>query len=398
MNQDSNNQTPEGILNKLDEWPRHIKGLDPEVELSYRASIAAKLCQCYEEIEAVYHDDTNQAHKYSFASAEIIYRACRRGMSKTRLAIVPFMGDFEEEPIVKGQGQSRSGAYMVVDFDFLLIDADTGYGIPIPWRGEVMEYGDKGFNKSATNATKYMLRTLFLLPTDKDEDVDSHSEEGRPARGGARAPQAPPAAAQSQRPQQTKPQAQQAKPKDQKPPRELTPEEKEYLAQRNENLAAAYPNISDADHPENAAQRAQLQEFKDAAKNAGLQWADIVVNTGPKRSSHETFMRAVADHIAYSRQNAAPEPGKAQEAKEDAKTPQGTPQLEEERNIDKEVDELLKGIMRSSDKLALLDMASSLGMKVEDLAREAAIEFPQPSVADFQIYATSRLENLGGSY
>lgn len=170
------------ISSTLATWPTFVQGLSAAEEMQARAKIAMKLSQAYSEIERVLHDDRNTEHKYSYASAETIYRTCRNGLTKVGLAIVPIMGNYLDIPILKKDNSGeRRGAYLLVDFNFCLIDSETGYTIVIPWRGEVMEYGDKAFNKAATNATKYMLRTLFLLPTDREEDADRHSPTDRPS-------------------------------------------------------------------------------------------------------------------------------------------------------------------------------------------------------------------------
>ena len=181
INPDTGEVLEDTIRQALDAWPKVIAGLEPAVEMAARAKLAAKLTEAYNTIEGVLHDDTNDEHRYSFASAETIYRTVRAGLAEVGLAIIPFMGNYFETPILKKDNSGeRRGAYLVVDFDYCLIDAETGYTLVIPWRGEVMEYGDKAFNKAATNATKYMLRTLFLLPTDKDDDPDRDSHTDRP--------------------------------------------------------------------------------------------------------------------------------------------------------------------------------------------------------------------------
>lgn len=192
QNQGEQSFVIENIERRVQTWTTTVKGLTPEKELEMRGKIALKLSKAYVAIESVIHDDKNQKHDYSFASAETIYRTCRKGMAEVGLAVVPLMGEFIEIPIYtrqpNGAEGDRRGAYVQVDFDFVLMDGETGYCIVIPWRGEVMEYGDKAFNKASTNATKYMLRTLFLLPTDKGEDTDSTDHNDRPSRnrGGQR--------------------------------------------------------------------------------------------------------------------------------------------------------------------------------------------------------------------
>lgn len=166
----------------LASWPKVLEGLDLAKEMELRGKLALKLSKAYEEVSAVAKDGRNTEHKYNFASAETIYATCRAGMAKVGLAILPFMGSSIEAPILKkDQSGERRGAYLQVQFDYCLIDTETGYTVVIPWVGEVMEYGDKAYNKASTNATKYMLRTLFLLPVDKDDDPDKGSEQGRPA-------------------------------------------------------------------------------------------------------------------------------------------------------------------------------------------------------------------------
>lgn len=169
----------------LEGWPKSFP-LEPDKELELRGKLALKLSKAYAEIDAVAKTGRNDTHKYNFASADDVFAVCRSGMNKVGLAILPVMGAYTDLPIWKidnkgNETAERRGAYVVCEFDFCLIDTDTGYTVPIPWRGEVMEYGDKAFNKAATNATKYALRTLFLLPTDASDDPDSYGEEGRPA-------------------------------------------------------------------------------------------------------------------------------------------------------------------------------------------------------------------------
>ena len=281
-------EVSETITRRLDEWPKVIGGIEPLKELELRGKLAAKLSKAYVAVAAVVHDDNNTEHKYSFASAETIYKACRKGMSEVGLAILPFMGDYVETPIFKiaqggGQGDRR-GAYMQVNFDYVLMDTETGYGVVIPWVGEVMEYGDKAFNKASTNATKYMLRTLFLLPTDKDDDPDRASEEGRPATRPAPQSQG---RGQDRRPA---PQADQR----QAPAPQETPEAKakrERQERANVAFNTAYPFYRTDGHELQGEQKAKYQEFKARADANLYATTDVILYSASKgEASHDKFM------------------------------------------------------------------------------------------------------------
>jgi hypothetical protein len=181
---------------ELANWQPQI-ALAPADELPLRAKLAAKIAKCYASISAVSKDGTNQHHKYKFASTEAIYGVARAGMSDSGLALVPMMQDHTEQ--ARG-----SGMYLQMRWQFALMDAETGYALVIPWKSEVYETSiDKGLNKLATAATKYLLRTLFLIPTDADSDPDSSGGDGQrepvsqPQRNARRArqPEAPAAPA-----------------------------------------------------------------------------------------------------------------------------------------------------------------------------------------------------------
>lgn len=182
-------------------WRVTIGQLEPARELELSAQLARKIAGAYEAIRPVDKDGYNQFHKYKFATAEDIYRSCRQGLKAVGLAILPQMRTITET--IETSKDGKRTIYLRVQMDFVLMDAETGYRAVIPWAGEVAETGgDKAINKALTSALKYLLRTVFLMPTDGEDDPDGSSNE-RPG-GNGRAQQRPSA---GQR-QQPKPEAQ----------------------------------------------------------------------------------------------------------------------------------------------------------------------------------------------
>lgn len=364
----------QAIDTKLAEWPKVIPGLDSERELELRGKLALKLSKAYLAVAAVVHDDQNTEYKYSFASAETIYKACRAGMAEVGLAVIPFMGSYLEVPILKKDNSGeRRGAYLQVNFDYCLIDGETGYTVVIPWVGEVMEYGDKAFNKASTNATKYMLRTLFLLPTDKDEDPDRGGEQNRPAtqsapnarqepRRGANTPQAAPNTA----------------------PAEKSAEQKEKEARGAELFKLSYPAAKDEAAEGHAEQKEQAKAFLAKCKEQGYPWIDVIIYAAAKgKTAHQDLM-FYAGLPALDGVKKTETPGSG-ESKPSEETVSGTPktsgQPEEASqgttssagSSPKSGDPkaLKKEFDKNPGKMEVIKRLDALGLSVEDALKEA---------------------------
>lgn len=368
----------ENIITQIDRWPKVVTGLDPLKELELRGKLAFKLSQAYQKVSAVLHDDKNTEHKYSFASAETIYKTCRNGMAEVGLAVIPFMGSYLEVPILKNDNSGeRRGAYLQVNFDYCLIDSETGYTVVIPWIGEVMEYGDKAFNKASTNATKYMLRTLFLLPTDKEEDPDRNSEEGRPGtqegnsrqdRGrGRNQPQNPPQNAQQA-------------------PAEKSEEQKAKEARGAELFKLSYPAAKDEKAEGYAEQREQAKAFMAKCKETGYSWIDVIIYAAAKgKSAHQDLMfYAGLPALDGVKKTETQTPGSG-ESKPSEETVSGTPktsgQPEEASqgttssagSSPKSGDPkaLKKEFDKNPGKMEVIKRLDALGLSVEDALKEA---------------------------
>lgn len=387
---EASGEVVETMERKLDEWPKIVQGLEPLKELDLRGKLALKLSKAYRAVAAVVHDDTNTEHKYSFASAEVIYKVCREGMAEVGLAILPFMGDYLEAPILKKDNSGeRRGAYLQVNFDYVLMDSETGYGIVIPWVGEVMEYGDKAFNKASTNATKYMLRTLFLLPTDKDEDPDRGAEQGRPSNTQARS--------QGQGRQQQGQDRRQAPPATQPKP----PEQDDRTKRAGEVFAIAYPFFKVDGHALQAEQKAAYKEFKAVCEANGYITTDVLLYASGKgdvsHSSLLTFAKLPALAGVPKKPAPAVAPGapavaateKTGEASKGAKKPEeGDPKSTGAILADG----LRKEFDRSASKLETLKVLDSKKLGVDEWLAEAAAKG-----ATCLVDALAILDGMGGA-
>lgn len=366
-----NADTLKRLMDELTLWPRVVVGIPYSEELTLRAALATKVAKCYALIEAVIHDDANSKHKYSYASAETIYRTVRQGLASVNLAIVPLMGSYKETQITMQDGSGdRRGGYMVVDFDYCLVDGETGYTVVIPWRGEVMEYGDKTFNKAATNATKYMLRTLFLLPTDKDDDPDKFGYDDRTV---GDAPQ--------QRPQQPRPNNR--KPKGEKKAADkptLTPEEQDRINRASEAVNIAYPKIMDKDHPLHNEQVALFKEFKEAAKLAQVDYKDILIGAaGTGRASHGEFMALLAHKATDPAPESAPTPETPEAAPE-------APKADKSETPTKARDRLMREFKANPDELEIIAALDARNLNISQVIADVVAAGPSPSLADLLSY------------
>lgn len=138
-----------------------------------RAALAAAVCRCYAEIGAVAKDGENSHFKYKFASAEAIFAPTRAAMAVNGLCLLPMLIGIRNEPADKQ-------TFYSVEWQFLLIEATTGYTAVLPFTSEALDGQDKGINKALTSALKYFLRAVFLIPMEAADDPDASPEGSRP--------------------------------------------------------------------------------------------------------------------------------------------------------------------------------------------------------------------------
>ncbi len=142
-----------------------------------RASLAKKMANVMAQVKRVHKGGYNQHHKYSFASASDVLDMVRALMAAEGLALVQAPKSVKWERVETQRGYSTVCRAW---FDMVMICADTGAHLIVPWLGEAQDSMDKGYNKAATAAQKYFLLKTFQMSTGDEEDPDAQHEQPAP--------------------------------------------------------------------------------------------------------------------------------------------------------------------------------------------------------------------------
>lgn len=136
--------------------------------------VAAALAKAAADIGTVAETGKNDHHRYRYASVADLARAVQPALSKHGLAIVPLRYDTEWS----GNGCRVTAHYRIVHSSGQHLDA-----VAI---GEGIDKGDKAAYKAQTGAWKYLVRTLFAIPTGDDAEQDSPQRSGSRAQSNRR--------------------------------------------------------------------------------------------------------------------------------------------------------------------------------------------------------------------
>lgn len=144
-------------------------------------------------------DRTNsQGAGYKFRGIDDVYNAIAPLLAEHGLCILPRMlARSCEDRLTKAGGNLF---YVTVEAEFDVVSALDGSKHTIRTFGEAMDSGDKATNKAMSAAYKYAAFQMFAIPTEGDNDADSHTHDvagrqGRPSQQGAPADNTPKARA-----------------------------------------------------------------------------------------------------------------------------------------------------------------------------------------------------------
>lgn len=135
--------------------------------MTAKTTIAAKLAAAIGEVDRIGKDGTNSHFKYTYTSAEQVYRVVRKPPLDQGLVVIPSVAE-----------STTQGQTTVTKLHLRLIDTETGESIEAFWMGEGQDKGDKGPYKAATGGMKTWLKHLFLLPADDDPEGDTSTDAG----------------------------------------------------------------------------------------------------------------------------------------------------------------------------------------------------------------------------
>lgn len=118
-------------------------------------------------------DRKNQTQGYSFRGIDDVYNALSPIMSKHGLVILPRILSRELTERVSGKGTAISYVTVEAEFDFVSSHDCTTHTVRT--FGEAMDSADKATNKAMSAAYKYAAFQTFCIPTEGDNDADSHA-------------------------------------------------------------------------------------------------------------------------------------------------------------------------------------------------------------------------------
>ena len=140
--------------------------------------------------EGIAKSRSNQQQGYKFRGIDEVYNALAPLLAKHGLVILPRMLSRElTERQAKGGGALFN---VVVEAEFDFVCAEDGSTHTVRMFGEAMDSADKATNKAMSAAYKYAAFQTFCIPTEGDNDADSHTpqleapaptERGNPAAG-----------------------------------------------------------------------------------------------------------------------------------------------------------------------------------------------------------------------
>lgn len=136
--------------------------------------IHAALCQIQSEVAHVPKNRRNSGQGYLYRGIDDFCLAVQRVMARCGVHVYPVRLDVTRTAVPTKSGGSSTLA--TLDGTWRFTCAEDGSSIDVEGRGEALDVGDKSTGKAISYALKYVLRDVFLLPTD-DPDEDTEADQ-----------------------------------------------------------------------------------------------------------------------------------------------------------------------------------------------------------------------------
>jgi hypothetical protein len=134
--------------------------------------LIAKLSRVLGKIHRVPKRGRNEFHRYDYATEADILAAVRLPLAEEGLFIIPNLD--HKDVVLWDLGGGKGPQFKTTVFmTFSLCDSETGFAVPAHFQGEGIDNLDKGLAKAITAATKYFLKTTFLIATGDDPEADT---------------------------------------------------------------------------------------------------------------------------------------------------------------------------------------------------------------------------------
>lgn len=152
-------------------------------------SIYKQLSDIQKAIPVIGKDQRNNFQKYDFRGIDDIYNNLSGIFAENKVLILPNILSQHFETIYTEKNNDKKVAfkvYYIVEFTFLsLID---GSNVVMSMAGEGADSSDKTTGKAMSNAYKYALSEMFMIPTEDIHDSDqSSTKEGSDLDGAKKA-------------------------------------------------------------------------------------------------------------------------------------------------------------------------------------------------------------------
>jgi hypothetical protein len=118
-------------------------------------------------------DRKNAQQGYSFRGIDDVYNALAPLLAKHGLCVLPRILTRQCEERVTQKGGTLF--YVTVEAEFDFVSSEDGSSHVVRTFGEAMDSGDKATNKAMSAAYKYAAFQAFAIPTEGDNDADSHT-------------------------------------------------------------------------------------------------------------------------------------------------------------------------------------------------------------------------------
>lgn len=155
----------------------NIQNNEPELNIVQAVGLPMKMVKIMGAVGNVAKGGTNQQQGYKFITSDDVVDAIRTEMVKNNVAVFAKALSYEMT-----EGTTKNGGtnyHAVVQFEFMLVDADSGETMSCTWYGESIDTSDKSFSKAGTSAMKYWLLKTFMISAG-EPDADSESPERSP--------------------------------------------------------------------------------------------------------------------------------------------------------------------------------------------------------------------------
>lgn len=140
-------------------------------------SVLPKLQAIMERVDRIKKDARNDFHKYKYASEKIIKETLHAELVKEKVLFQLNGIDLRVDVIKTAKGEDTNLTH--IKFEYKFIDSETGDTLTGTFYGTGEDKGDKGTYQATTGAIKYILTSMFLIPTGDDPEKDKEPNNGK---------------------------------------------------------------------------------------------------------------------------------------------------------------------------------------------------------------------------